>query len=319
MNESIKFSIIVPAYNIELYIGKTIESCLNQSYKNIELIIINDGSTDETPNVIKQYIHDSRIIFIEQPNTGVSAARNKGLEVASGEFILFVDGDDLLEKETIRKNAALLSKYQAIEWLAFPITRTDENLNKLFNIHQDQLSNYTYTKEEILTPSMIFERYEAGTFPPIICACIFRHKLIKQFQFENGRFEDTSLFLDIIENNNNVLLSPYGNYYYVDRQNSFINQEFSAEKWIMYTKVFIKRLRVANLLLPESKTKYKKQETRFYYTLKYLKFKYKSSPEYGKPLSLFLNEFPNKSFNIKLGGILLLKCLFVVLLRHKHG
>lgn len=318
MDVSAKFSIIIPVYNLEGYIGKAIESCLNQLYRNIEIIIVNDGSTDKTQEIINQYISSQRIISIQQLNAGVSAARNKGLEAASGEFILFLDGDDLLEIDTISKNAILLSNYQQVEWLAFPITRTDESLNRLSNIPRNLLSNYNYINEEILTAPIIFKRYEKGTFPPSICASIFSRNLINQFRFEEGRFEDTSLFLDIIEKNNSVLLSPHGNYYYVDRQSSFMNQEFSAEKWIMYTKVFIKRLRIAYLFFPESKKKYKQQEIHFSYTLKYLKLKYKSLPEYREPLSLFSKAFPDNSFSIKQECILLLKHLYIVLIPQKH-
>lgn len=95
----IKISIIMPVYNVEKYIRKAIESILNQTLNEFELIIINDGSTDYTGEICKEYLRkDKRIKFIEIKNSGQAFARNKGLEIARGEYIGFVDGDDFIEK-----------------------------------------------------------------------------------------------------------------------------------------------------------------------------------------------------------------------------
>lgn len=96
MNELV--SVIMPAYNMEKYIGDSIESVLNQNYINFELIIINDGSSDGTKEIIAKYQHmDERIIYIEQENHGVSVARNVGMSCAKGKYISFLDADDLWE------------------------------------------------------------------------------------------------------------------------------------------------------------------------------------------------------------------------------
>ena len=88
-------SIIVPVYNAEKYLNRCIDSVLNQTYKNIELILINDGSTDNSLNICQDYANkDNRIKVITQENSGVAVARNKGIEVATGEYIMFLDSDD---------------------------------------------------------------------------------------------------------------------------------------------------------------------------------------------------------------------------------
>ena len=93
-----KVSIIVPVYNVEKYIEKTILSLVNQDYKNIEIILIDDGSNDCSAMILEQAKDiDKRIIVLHQTNKGVSAARNLGLSVATGEFVMFVDGDDYVE------------------------------------------------------------------------------------------------------------------------------------------------------------------------------------------------------------------------------
>jgi glycosyltransferase involved in cell wall biosynthesis len=97
-------SIIMPAYNVEKYIGAAIESVINQTYANWELIIINDGSTDGTANVAKKMAEKNpRIKLYSQENGGIARARNKGLTFAQGEYIAFFDGDDLLKTEFLEK------------------------------------------------------------------------------------------------------------------------------------------------------------------------------------------------------------------------
>lgn len=106
---NIKISLIVPCYNIRKYLPRCIESILAQTYKNLEIILISDGSTDGTDEVIREYAKkDSRIIPIFKQNLGVSDTRNRGLDIATGDYIGFVDGDDYIEPEmyeTLLKNA----------------------------------------------------------------------------------------------------------------------------------------------------------------------------------------------------------------------
>lgn len=96
----IKASIIIAAYNIEDYIGRCIESCINQTLQDIEIIIVNDGSTDKTLDVIKKY-NDSRIKIIDKENEGLIEARKSGFKIANGEYVLFIDGDDWIKIDTL--------------------------------------------------------------------------------------------------------------------------------------------------------------------------------------------------------------------------
>ena len=98
-----KFSIIVPVYNVENYLAKCLDSLINQTYTNIEIICINDGSTDNSLEILNEYARiDNRVILINQENQGVSAARNRGLTVATGDYVLFVDSDDWIESDTCK-------------------------------------------------------------------------------------------------------------------------------------------------------------------------------------------------------------------------
>ena len=94
-------SIIVPVYNTAEYVEECIQSILSQSYKNIELILVNDGSTDGSDVVCKKYENLPNVIYIEQENLGTTAARKRGVEESHGEWIMFVDSDDYLLEDSI--------------------------------------------------------------------------------------------------------------------------------------------------------------------------------------------------------------------------
>ena len=96
-------SIIVPVYNVETYLSQCLDSLQNQSYTNIEVIVIDDGSKDNSWSVLQKYVVDKRFCCISQNNQGVSKARNKGLGLAKGEYIMFVDADDWLDCDAVTK------------------------------------------------------------------------------------------------------------------------------------------------------------------------------------------------------------------------
>jgi len=106
-------SIIIPCYNASSYIKETINSVLTQTFQNFEILLINDGSTDNSSSIIKT-IKDDRIHLVEQENQGVSFSRNKGIAMAKGEFIVFLDADDLLAPSFLEKRIFTLSKSAAI-------------------------------------------------------------------------------------------------------------------------------------------------------------------------------------------------------------
>lgn len=102
--ENKKISVIIPAYNIEGYIARCIECVKEQTYKNLEIIVVDDGSKDNTPQILDEIAKtDDRIVVIHKENEGVSVARNTGIEKATGEYFFFFDGDDFFEKNTIEK------------------------------------------------------------------------------------------------------------------------------------------------------------------------------------------------------------------------
>jgi len=129
-----KISIIIPAFNAEKYIAETIQSVLNQTFENWELIIINDGSKDSTEDIIKSF-SDVRIILISQENQGVSAARNRGLDIAKGSNITFLDADDILPPKSLEVRVNYLNINSDIDLVDGIGLVKDLTLTKTLRIH----------------------------------------------------------------------------------------------------------------------------------------------------------------------------------------
>ena len=122
-----KISIIVPIFNVEKYLDKSISNIIDQSYSNIEIILVNDGSTDNSLNICNKYKKiDDRIIVINQKNKGASAARNKGRDIATGEYILFVDSDDILNKNLIDEISVQIEQNKDVICFQHSINSSEE-------------------------------------------------------------------------------------------------------------------------------------------------------------------------------------------------
>ena len=155
-SSTIYFSIIIPLYNKEQSISKTIESVLNQRYGNFELIIVNDGSTDHSFEIAKKH-KDHRIKFIEQKNKGVSSARNKGIENAGFDWICFLDADDLFLPHYLETHVNLIDKYPN---------------HQVFTTHYAQSKRYIKSiNKDFVVKDYLLENVKsyAGTSQPICC------------------------------------------------------------------------------------------------------------------------------------------------------
>ena len=107
-NKDLLISIIVPLFNNEEYVSRCMDSLINQTYKNIEIVVINDGSTDDSEKIIGKYLEDKRIVYKKQKNSGANIARGNGVKSATGDYIMFVDSDDWIEKDAIAKLVGVL-------------------------------------------------------------------------------------------------------------------------------------------------------------------------------------------------------------------
>jgi glycosyltransferase involved in cell wall biosynthesis len=137
-----KISIIVPLYNTERYLQRCFDSLVNQTLKEIEIILVNDGSTDNSSKICDEYAkRDRRIKVIHKENGGVSSARNTGMELASGEFLAFVDSDDYVTKEYIGRMLEYYKIYPDADIVIFGQARVIGNKTTIHTPTVDALMN----------------------------------------------------------------------------------------------------------------------------------------------------------------------------------
>ena len=145
-------SIIVPVYNVEQYLQRCLDSLVNQTYYNIEIILINDGSTDNSLKILKHYADkDPRVVLVNKENEGISTTRNLGVETATGEYLTFVDSDDWLELDTIEKmyDKAIQEQCQLV-MCSYTRSYQNKELRKAIDLKSDYLFNEQETKEMVL-------------------------------------------------------------------------------------------------------------------------------------------------------------------------
>jgi len=169
-------SIIVPAYNSERFINACVDSLLAQTCSNIEIIVIDDGSTDSTPEKLKKYIDDGRVRIVTQKNRGVSAARNAGLALAHGEFVSFVDSDDVMHPAYIEK-CLCLARSDDCEFVLIDVAEFDDDGKLTF----DSLNGNDF--DEVLSP---LEYYLDNGFKGGMSSMFVRRRLIQDLKFPEG-------------------------------------------------------------------------------------------------------------------------------------
>lgn len=213
-----KFSIIVPVYNVEDYIEKCICSIINQTYKNFELIIVNDGSPDDSQKIIDKYVKkDKRIKSFIKENGGQSDARNYGLEYISGDYILFVDSDDCIEVELLERLNKTLVKNR-VDILRFECSTYDENGNKLVSSKGTDYKNkdVSLCLRELVTRSFVE--------PPWLYCYNTKFWKKNSFRYTKGRVhEDFGLTLLILYKANTISTISYDGYRYLIRKGSTTN------------------------------------------------------------------------------------------------
>ena len=159
-----KVSVIIPVYNSENYLVKCLNSIVNQTLNEIEIIIVNDGSTDDSQLIIDEFKrNDSRIITIEQLNGGLGAARNKGIENASGEYIAFVDSDDYVDLSMFEKMYELAIRHQA-EIIFCDLVKVDDDGNEFRILAQSPQLSEKIVLEEDFTIFCMSSSYRISSF-----------------------------------------------------------------------------------------------------------------------------------------------------------
>ena len=202
-------SIITPVYNVASYLDRCVQSILTQSYRGIELIMIDDGSTDGSSALCDEWASkDNRVIVIHKENGGVSSARNTGLKVAKGEYLTFVDPDDFIAPDTYTINMEYLLSHQEVDILQFPYCHF---------ISDDDVSNYHNPSTALFVGSkVIFKNWWSGSpLEYVIWNKIYKRILWNDVTFKVGHIsEDTCLVPIFVNRAKSVYISENGLYYY---------------------------------------------------------------------------------------------------------
>ena len=177
MDKKIKISVIVPCYNTEKFIEKCLNSILNQTLKEIEIIIINDGSTDNSLLKTKNYEDDSRVKIIDKENEGLTKTRNLGLNLASGKYVYFVDSDDYLESNDVLEKLYNTADKNDLDILIFDYFRDYKNRKEYF-ISSRKYSELKIDKNEYFE-DILFEKYWGSTWNKIVRLSIYKENNIK--------------------------------------------------------------------------------------------------------------------------------------------
>jgi len=203
-----KLSVIVPVYNTENYIEKCLDSILNQTLEDMEVIVVNDGSTDNSENTINKFIekYSDKIKYYNKENGGLSDARNYGLNYATGEYIGFVDSDDYIDLSMYEKMYNLAKKEEAdivecdFKWIYPNKTKIDTGIEYK-------------TKEDLFINSRV-----------MACNKIIKKEIISGITFPKGlRYEDVEFFYKLLPNVKKISILKEPLYYYIQRQSSISN------------------------------------------------------------------------------------------------
>ena len=212
----IKYSFIVPVYNTEKYLKKCLDSLVNQTYKDFEIIVVNDGSTDKSSSIISKYQKKYKnIIVIDKENEGLSMARNRGVQKSSGKYIIFVDSDDYVSNKLLEE---VDKKIDDSDILRFQIATEDEEYTKINEYHEESFESMCgYDAFKYLSSYHFVE--------PAWCYVIRKNYYIEnKFSFKKGVYhEDFGLIPYVIYKARKVKSIDFIGYYYIQRNGSIMN------------------------------------------------------------------------------------------------
>lgn len=215
-----RVSIIVPIFNTEKYLGRCLDSIINQTYDDWELILVDDGSTDESGKICDRYADDfDNISVFHKENGGVSSARNVGLEKALGEYVCFVDGDDWLSSHMLEYLVRTIEEDQSDMSMCF--IKLMEAYKPEIDQEYDDIEKYTQNSQQYMVNNFLNHGNSC-------CAKLFKREQLGDLRFREGLTigEDMLLLLNARKNFNKVSVLQFPGYYYLQLPSSAMNKAF---------------------------------------------------------------------------------------------
>ncbi|GEO03211.1 hypothetical protein AAE02nite_08750 [Adhaeribacter aerolatus] len=269
-------SVIIPCYNAQYFIGETIQSLLNQSYQEFEIIVLNDGSKDNSEAEILNF-SDSRISYLKKDNTGVSDTRNKGLVLAKGEYVLFLDADDVLDRFFLEKRVEQLRRNPEVLFSCGKVVKINE-------AGQPMPGFFRGTADEIYRDILLYH--------PEVITCpsnyLFRKSILDRYQltFDNSLSSTADRFflIELAAYGNGAYVAEGGELYYRVSQSSMshrITIPLVDDNEVFYKALVQKKKNIPEALFRE-----------FAFKINYiLGAAYLSLKIYDKGLRYFVNSF----------------------------
>ena len=228
-------SVIVPIYKVEKYLKRCVDSIINQSYKNLEIILVDDGSPDLCPKICDNYSKkDKRIKVIHKKNGGLSDARNKGLDIASGEYISFIDSDDYISENYFEELVKAMISNKA-----------DVAITDIKTVYEDtgsEIINKAYTETQDLI-GFVNTGLAASA-----CNKLIKKSYYDKYKFEVGKInEDIAVIIPIMVHASKIVYVENVFYYYIQRNNSIQNSNFSDKRFDIINAVDLTLSRIEGI------------------------------------------------------------------------
>lgn len=229
-----KVSVILPVFNVEKNVELSVKSVLSQTYSNLEVILVDDGSTDRSGAICDEISKtDSRITVIHQNHEGPSGSRNRGIEKASGRYIVFIDSDDYIAPEMIEILYKNLNQYDADVSMCEFKRVTEEELEKLPKQHEksDGQNTILYDKEQLF-PLLFHHSFKNKSSLIVVWNKMYRAEVFESLRFPDGRIhEDEYLIHHVLNNVNRLVYTDAVYYYYVKHKNSIMGNYSEQRIW----------------------------------------------------------------------------------------
>ena len=219
-------SLIVPIYNVDRFLPRCVESIINQTYKDLEIILVDDGSTDNCPKICAKYKQlDSRIVILKKANGGLSSARNEGFRISTVKYVIYIDSDDFV------KNTYVENLYEAISSTKADIAisnfcLTDEMGNILGRTKATTLEVETFSSQEALKQLLLQKKFDNSAWGKI-----YKREFFETVKYPEGKlYEDLPVTYQLFLKSRKIAYINSCDYFYVQRSNSILNMKFNLAK-----------------------------------------------------------------------------------------
>lgn len=248
-------SVIVPVYNVLPYLREALDSVINQTYKNLEIIVVDDGSTDGSEEVCDEYLSDPRVTVIHQENRGLSGARNTGLDRMTGEYVAFLDSDDAFMPEMIEKMVNTIIRNMAdISICGYEVCYTKKSMNTL-KMRKTEIVKYDYEKK--LSSGEALNMLISDRICWAVWTKLYKCIIWKDIRFPEGdNYEDMQVMCKVFEKCRHLVTVPNLQVFYRNRGDSISKSQ--SEKniqdhlhAILSVEDYIKKNAI-NVFLPEN-------------------------------------------------------------------